>query len=155
MEKSLAIILVEIGKDILDIVRAVMASDVGINSKTGTNTLKDSDIYKELKVLARKDGDLVYDLMVNQYIDYIENGRRAGAKWPPTKAIEDWYKKKFHRMPTNSTLFLIRRSIAEQGIRPRKIFDAVFERLDKTFDDKWSDDIFNLIIEELDKYFRV
>lgn len=153
MEKSINIILAEIAKDILTIVRAVMASDVGINSKTGTNTLRDSDIYRQLKVLASNDGDLVYDLMVNQYIDYIENGRRAGAKWPPVEPIVNWCRKK--GIPTdNSTVFLIRRSIAENGIKPRKIFDEAFRQMDKAFDEKWSETLYDKIIENLTEFFK-
>lgn len=153
MEKSINIILAEIAKDILTIVRAVMASDVGINSKTGTNTLRDSDIYRQLKVLASNDGDLVYDLMVNQYIDYIENGRRAGAKWPPVEPIVNWCRKK--GIPTdNSTVFLIRRSIAENGIKPRKIFDEAFRQMDKAFDEKWSETLYDKITESLTEFFK-
>lgn len=153
MEKSINVILAEIAKDILAIVRYVMASEVGINSKTGTNTLRDSDIYRQLKVLARNDGDLVYDLMVNQYIEYIENGRRAGAKWPPVEPIVNWCRKK--GIPTdNSTVFLIRRSIAENGIKPRKIFDEAFRRMDKAFENEWSETLYNKITESLTEFFK-
>ena len=52
-------------------------------------------------------------IVVNDYIDYIESGRGSG-KMPPTKPIIDWCRR--HGIPSdNSTVYLIRRSIGENG----------------------------------------
>ena len=42
-------ILKAIGDDIIEQIRAVFASDVGINSKVGKNTLKDSNLSEDLR----------------------------------------------------------------------------------------------------------
>lgn len=146
-------IVIAFSKDIMEIVRAVMSSDAGINRKVMRNTLTDSDIYREIDVIATHDGDLVFDFMLNNYLKYIESGRRAGAKMPPVKPIEDWAKK--HGIPTdNSTIFLIRRAISREGIASRPIMDYVFIELDKMWDARWADEIFNVIMEEIDKFFN-
>lgn len=147
-------IIMSISRDIMELVRMVMESNNLINNKVGRNTIApDSDIYKNLLVKATNDGDLVFDIMLNDYLKYIESGRRAGAKFPPVEPIVRWARAR--GIPTdNSTIFLIRRAIARDGIAPRPFMVYVFEEIDQSWDDGWADRIFNKIIAELDKYFN-
>jgi len=146
-------VIIAISRDIAEIVRAVMSSDLGVNRKVGRNTLTDSDIFNNLKVTATNDGDLVFDYLLNGYIKYIESGRRAGAKMPPVEPIEEWAKK--HGIPTdNNTIWAIRRAIAKDGISPRPLMDYVFIEIDKQWNKQWADEIFNVIMEEIDKFFN-
>ncbi len=146
-------ILYEFGRDIAKIVRAVMDSNVGVNTKTGRNTLSESDIYRQLSVMSTSDGDLVFDIMLNDYIQFIENGRRKGAKFPPVEPIVRWCRQK--GIPTdNSTIYLIRRAISRDGIQPRPIMAKVFEELDRSWDGEWSDRLFDIIMEKVDNFFK-
>lgn len=147
-------IIMSISRDIMEIVRMVMESNNLINNKVGRNTIApDSDIYKNLLVKATNDGDPVFDIMLNDYLTYIESGRRAGAKFPPVAPIVAWAKKR--GIPTdNSTIYLIRRAISRDGIAPRPFMVYVFEEIDQSWNDGWADKIFNKIIAELDKYFN-
>lgn len=146
-------VMYEFGKDIAALVRMVMDSNVGINEKVGRNTLSDSDIYRTLSVRATNDGDLVMDIVLNDYIQYIESGRRKGAKFPPVEPIVRWCKEK--GIPSdNSTIFLIRRAIARDGIAPRPIMAKVFDELDRAWDNEWSDKLFDIIMETINKFFN-
>ena len=146
-------IVMEFSKDLMTLVRMVMESNVGINRKTGSNTLVGSDIYKSLSVKATNDGDLVFDIILNDYITYIESGRRKGAKFPPVAPIVAWARKK--GIPTdNSTIFLIRRAISRDGIKPRPIMSYVFEEVDREWDDRLADELFSEIIKIIDKFFN-
>ena len=134
------------------IVLAVMSSDIGVNNKVGKNTLVDSDIFNSVGV---KSEDIeVVTLLVNDYIDYIEHGRKAGS-FPPPHAIAEWCARK--GLPTdNSTVFLICRSIYEKGIAPRPIFDGsegVWETIDSVFD-AWAEEIFTAITSGLTEWFN-
>ena len=146
-------IVMEFSKDLMTLVRMVMESNVGINKKVGVNTLVGSDIYKTLQVHATNDGDLVYDIILNDYLTYIESGRRKGAKFPPVEPIVRWARSK--GIPTdNSTIFLIRRAISRDGIAPRPIMEHVFEEVDREWDDSLSEKLFNIITEEINKFFN-
>lgn len=146
-------IVMEFSKDLMTLVRMVMESNVGINQKVGTNTLVDSNIYKTLSVKATNDGDLIFDIVLNDYITYIESGRRKGAKFPPVAPIVAWARKK--GIPTdNSTIFLIRRAISRDGIAPRPIMAYVMDEVDREWDDQLADKLFNQIIEIIDKFFN-
>ena len=146
-------IVMEFSKDLMTLVRMVMESNVGINRKTGSNTLVGSDIYKSLSVKATNDGDLVFDIILNDYITYIESGRRKGAKFPPVAPIVAWARKK--GIPTdNSTIFLIRRAISRDGIKPRPVLQYVFDEVDREWDDSLADKLFNQITEIINKFFN-
>ena len=125
-------IIMEFSKDIMALVRMVMESNVGINSKVGVNTLVNSQIYKTLSVRATNDGDLIFDIILNDYLVFIENGRRKGAKMPPVEPIVRWARSK--GIPTdNSTIYLIRRAISRDGIKARPFMAHVMEEIDKFF----------------------
>ena len=146
-------IVMEFSKDLMTLVRMVMESNVGINQKVGSNTLVDSNIYKTLSVKATNDGDLIFDIILNDYITYIESGRRKGAKMPPVAPIVAWARKK--GIPTdNSTIFLIRRAISRDGIKPRPVLQYVFDEVDREWDDSLADKLFNQITEIIDKFFN-
>lgn len=146
-------IVMEFSKDLMTLVRMVMESNVGINQKVGANTLVGSDIYKTLSVKATNDGDLIFDILLNDYITFIESGRRKGAKFPPVAPIVAWARKK--GIPTdNSTIYLIRRAISRDGIKPRPIMQYVLEEVDREWDDKLADEIFSKIMEMIDKFFN-
>ena len=106
-----------------------------------------------MQVKATNDGDLVFDIMLNDYLTFIESGRRKGAKFPPVEPIVKWARSR--GIPTdNSTIFLIRRAISRDGIKPRPIMQYVMEEVDKQWDDVLADKLFNQIIEIIDKFFN-
>lgn len=145
-------IVMEFSKDLMQLVRMVMESNVGINLKTGSNTLINSQIYNTLSVKATNNGDLIFDIILNDYLVYIENGRRKGAKMPPIEPIVRWAKSK--GIPTdNSTIYLIRRAIARDGIKARPFMAHVMEEMDREWNGL-ADEIFNVIMEETDKFFN-
>lgn len=146
-------IVMEFSKDLMQLVRMVMESNVGINQKVGRNTLTSSQIYKTLSVRATNDGDLIFDIVLNDYITFIESGRRKGAKFPPVEPIVRWARSR--GIPTdNSTIFLIRRAISRDGIKPRPIMQYVFEEIDREWDEQLADELFNKIMEMIDNFFN-
>lgn len=146
-------IVMEFSKDLMTLVRMVMESNVGINQKVGRNTLTSSEIYKTLSVKATNDGDLVFDIILNDYLTFIESGRRKGAKFPPVEPIVRWARSR--GIPTdNSTIYLIRRAISRDGIKPRPIMQYVLEEVDKEWNDGLADKLFEKIIEVIDNFFN-
>jgi hypothetical protein len=146
-------IVMEFSKDLMTLVRMVMESNVGINDKVGRNTLVDSNIYKTLSVKATNDGDLIFDIILNDYLVFIESGRRKGAKMPPVEPIVRWARSR--GIPTdNSTIFLIRRAISRDGIKPRPFMAHVLEEIDREWDDSLADKLFEKIMEIIDNFFK-
>lgn len=144
--------VMEFTKEIMDLVRTVMESNLLDNHKVGRNTIIGSDIYKTLQVKATNDGDLVFDIMLNDYLTYIESGRRKGAKMPPVEPIVKWARK--HGIPTdNSTIFLIRRAISRDGIQPRPFMATVMEQIDMDMPNKY-DELFEEIMKIITDFFN-
>lgn len=145
-------IVMEFSKEIMDIVRVVMESNLLDNHKVGRNTIIGSDIYKNLQVISKNDGDLVFDILLNDYLTYIESGRRKGAKMPPVEPIVRWARSR--GIPTdNSTIFLIRRAISRDGIRPRPFMATVMEQIDLDMPN-WYDKIFDEIMSLINDFFN-
>ena len=140
-----------IASDVVSLVRQVMESDTGINRKVGINTLKDSELFKSVRASAS--GDIVIDLLLNDYIIYVESGRRKGSKMPPPTAIASWCKRK--GLPSdNSTVWAICRAISRDGIAPRPVMATVFDLMDTDeWSGRWLDMVFEEITKVLDNYF--
>lgn len=147
-------IVMELANDILRLVKTAMTYPKMRNPKVGYNTIApDSDLFRSTSVRTGSGPDLVFDILLNDYLKYIESGRRKGARFPPVEPIVKWLRKR--GMPTdNSTVFLIRRAIARDGIRPRPLMDTVFRMADDSFDRKWADEIFKEITKILDEFFN-
>lgn len=139
-------------EDVMNITADIMASSMLVNDKVGRNTIApDSKIFKEM--YAKASGNIVIQLLLNDYVQYIESGRKAGSKFPPIQPIVQWAKKR--GIPTdNSTIFIIRRAIAEDGIRPRPFMYKVLETIDKKWEGEWSSDLFNELTKIIDEFFN-
>lgn len=139
-------------EDVMNITEDIMASSMLVNDKVGRNTISpDSKIFKEM--YAKASGNIVIQLLLNDYVQYIESGRKAGSKFPPIQPIVQWAKKR--GIPTdNSTIFLIRRAIAEDGIRPRPFMYKVLETIDKKWEGEWSSELFNELTKIIDEFFN-
>ena len=139
-------IVKEFSKEIMDIVKAVIESNILDNHNIG------SDIYKNLKVIAKNDGDLVFDILLNDYLTYIESGRRKGAKMPPVEPIVRWARSR--GIPTdNSTIYLSRRAISRDGIAPRPFMATVMEQIDLNMENLY-DKIFDEITKLINDFFN-
>lgn len=149
----LSSVMMAMAKDLMNIVRDVLSSDLLINHKVGRNTIIDSSLFKEVAVKSHVgDDNPIVSFMLNDYVQYIESGRRAGSKMPPLEPIVQWARKR--GIPTDSrTMFAIRKKIAEDGIRPRPFMDRVWEICDREWDESWSDLLFNEIMKLIDEFF--
>ena len=138
-------------EDVMNITADIMASNLMLNKK-GINTIApDSNIFKEMK--AKASGNIVIELLLNNYVKYIESGRKKGSKFPPLEPIVQWAKKKGIKTD-NSTMFLIRRAIAEDGIRPRPFMYKVLNTIDKKWDGEWSSELFQELTKIIDEFFN-
>ena len=138
-------------EDVMNITADIMASNIMLNKK-GINTIApDSNIFKEMK--AKASGNIVIELLLNDYVQYIESGRKKGSKFPPLEPIVQWAKKRGIKTD-NSTIFLIRRAIAEDGIKPRPFMYKVLNTIDKKWDGEWSSELFQELTKIIDEFFN-
>ena len=137
---------------ILKAFKDVLASEVGINPKSGENTLKSSDFARSLEVLTGvKEDSFEFYAIGNYYWYWIENGRKPNRKMPPYEPILRWAKK--NGIPTdNSTLYAIRKSIGENGFEGRHFIEPTLNMIEKDLD-AWADKVFDSIIAMLDSKF--
>ena len=138
--------------DILDLFHKVLASDVGINRKpmSSKNTLKDSRLAQTAQIQT----DIpFFHLILNDYIDDIENGRRVKAPLVPIEDLRDWARRK--GIPSdNKTLEIIQYAIWRDGIQGRPVMKTFFNMLDKEWNATYSKQLFEAILHNLTQYFN-
>ena len=138
-------------EDVMNITADIMASNIMVNKK-GINTIApDSKIFKEMK--AKASGNIVIELLLNNYVKYIESGRKKGSKFPPIEAIRQWAKNKLGK-EDNLTIYKIRSAIVRDGIKPRPFMYKVLETIDRKWDGEWSSEIFNELTKIIDEFFQ-
>ena len=85
-------------------------------------------------------------LVAEEYLKYVDEGRRAGAKAPPIQPIKDWARAKGL---DEGLAFPIAKSIGEKGIKPTNVIEEAFNyvirgaegsKLEKGASD-WVDDL--------------
>lgn len=137
--------------EILTLFRLILESEHGINEKVGRNTLADSNLHDEANIQSDRIED--YNLFYNDYLEYIENGRKPFAKKVPVQALIQWARRK--NIPDDSsTIYAIRESIFQKGIKARPILQYFEQELDELFDNDLSDRIFDTITKKLDNIFK-
>lgn len=113
------------------------------------NKLGGSDLLDDSRINIQNNFFL---LVFPDYVEYINSGRRAGAKMPPSDAIIQWCREK--GIPTdNNTIWRIRQGIAKQGIAARPVLDQIFDLAENEWMTDWADRVFKEIIEELVEWF--
>lgn len=154
-------------KELADMIKAEIMNRVreeGVNPKTGTNTLISSDLIKNMRVEAVSDNEIVFQIA--DYYQSVVTGRwrRTGSLSSFLNAIIRWMTKKnvhSYEISDNQLAWAIAKSIMNDGIMARPFIkydpnddpSVVLPFLDDYFN-KWADDIFEKITEQLDKYFN-
>lgn len=122
--------LAELGKSLCSLLQYYIEHN-GQNRKTGTNTLRDSDLYDSVESVEE---GFVLKILANDYIEYIERGRGVGFKKVPIQALRDWALKKGIDTD-NHTLFAIQTAIYNDGIPSRPILSSFYTGIDKELED--------------------
>ena len=139
-----------IAEEILDAFHMVLESRVGINEKVGRNTLEGSNLEKEAKTFSN--APFIY-LVVNNYIEDIEHGKKPKSEFVPIEALRVWARRKGIRTD-NKTLSIIQYAIWRDGIKRRPIITQLMKTLEDEWDDKYANQLFDAIYNNLLKIFN-
>jgi len=139
----------QITREILIVWRQLMASDYAVNVKSNT-TLEFSNLDTQAKV---EENDFQFNLFYNDYLEYIESGRKPKARKVPIRPLIDWMKKNFISDDVR-VAYAIRESIYQLGIPARPLLEPFGNMLDERFETRIYEYIFETITEKLDKYFE-
>lgn len=135
---------------LIEIVKEIMVSKIGVNDKTGKNSLADSSLLNTIKPYVKEP---FVGFFVNDYIDYIESGRRPKkGKFPPPEVIAQWCDSVGIKSDA-STVFLISRAIWRDGISPRPILATLEDKLEEEAIQPQLDNIFEIITQPLEEIF--
>ena len=138
----------------------------GVNPRTGTNTLQGSDLEKSINVSPTADG---IALQIADYWEFVARGWARTGNYPHTfhlfvRNLTEWVRKKnirFGNLTQNQIVWIVLRKIWTHGIqaRPFMVYNDEGDLTEmipelKDYMDEWFDNLFNEIINDLDKYFN-
>lgn len=143
-----------------------MESDVGVNQRTGTNTLVGSDLYRSVNVTTNGNDELVFSIL--QHWEYIVLGWKHTGRFPGTRDqflenLGEWIRRKgihIGNMTQTQMVYVIYRQINMEGIKARPFITydphedpaVILPFLDEYFN-KWADNIFEAITKSIDSRF--
>lgn len=143
---------------IVDLFVGALKDKLAFDDTNATHQLSNS-----IKGIVKQNGKWVeVSLNLEDYYEYVEYGRRKG-KYPPINAIKRWisvkpvipYTKNGITPTTNQLAFLISRSIAKKGIKPKPFIEPTkrdFDLVNKIYaalSNAVENEINNVISEEL------
>ena len=162
-------IIQELADDVKEEIIARLHSPIGVNPRTGTNTLIGSNLEKSINVYAASDNELVFEIA--DYYEYIVTGWRRTGRFPHTtsqflKNIMSWVHRKDIRIgnltDTEIVWHLYNRMLVDgREIAPRPFINydedgdvsKILPFLDEFFNN-WADRVFQMLMEQTDKYFN-
>ena len=135
-----------------------------LHAKYG-NTLQGSDLEKNIEISPTEDGIV---LQIADYWEFVSRGWERTGNYPNTfnKFVENltkWVRKKnihIGKLSQNQIVWIVLNKIWTHGIKARPFMvysdegdlEEMIPEL-KSYMDKWFDELFELIISDLDKYF--
>ena len=156
--------LKELADDIKKEVRRLMESGRGVNDKVGKNTLVGSKLYDSVDTSVHGEDTIVFQIA--SYYTYVVGGwtrsGRGGGSWDDfVRNIEEWMDRKgIEGDPTRIVWSIYHRAMRiRYGIYPRPILGNGYINSDPAyvlfflddFFDKWADEVFQEITNEIDK----
>lgn len=140
----------DFGKELADKYKRNLVNDDAIDTSKLLNSIK--------YIFNNNNTSFEISMEMAEYWKYVENGRKSG-KFPPISAIREWVKVKpviprpyNGKLPTENQLaFLISRSIAKKGIRPRPIFNDSLDDVMRDFENGLEDAFTKDVEAEMDK----
>lgn len=161
--------LQELAFEVKDEILNRLSSNLGVNERTGTNTLIGSDLQRSIDVTVGENDKLVF--VIADHYEFVVNGWHHSGRFPNTynralESIEDWIRRK-HIFPTEghtetSLARAIFWSIWRRGIKARPFINSGYANREdpskilpflNEYFSTWADGIFQDIIKEIDTKF--
>lgn len=133
---------------VIEIVKSVFIAK-GKNATGQTLSSLRADVTFEI------DKAIELDIFGSKVFEYINDGRRAGAKMPPEGVLLDWMQA---RGIPDSAEYAIRKAIAQNGIEPVPIIEMAFVEIQNDFKRTLSSEILSelsgLLFKAIEKGFK-
>jgi hypothetical protein len=122
-----------------------------------TKAIASGELLKSIQfdVKQTSDGGAIITLNGNDYITYVDKGRKPG-KYAPTSALKEWIKTKGIATDdgkVTAIAYAINNKIKRQGIKPRPVLERAYSNglpmYNKIIDDNLNEDLDNYLNETL------
>ena len=135
----------EFGKDYVKVLTRLLKKE----GKNASGALINSIAYK----LRETAEGIQYILEANDYLEWVDAGRRPGS-YPPIRAISDWVRVKGI---SKDAIFPIARSIYQFGIKPTNVLDKTIREiqssptLQRKYEEELANNLEKIVASEFEK----
>tara|TARA_R110000868_G_scaffold408585_5_gene691971 strand:- start:2172 stop:2624 length:453 start_codon:yes stop_codon:yes gene_type:complete len=117
---------------------------------------KSSDLYKSVEVKPTLTG---FQVWANDYLEYIDSGRKPGAKKIPIKDLIRWLKKtgisKTNKGAKLINLaFIIQKSIYKKGIKSKNILKPIEKEMEAILEIRFEEEFLKAVEEDITKSLK-
>lgn len=138
----------------------------GFNARAGRNTLEGSDLQDSIEIVPLENG---VRLSINPYWEFVSRGWERTGNYPGTFSkfvynMDKWVTKNnitIGNLTQTQVVYILINRIWVRGIAPRPFMiytdDGDLTKMIpelETYIDKWFDDLFELITQDIDKHFN-
>lgn len=138
----------------------------GYNARAGRNTLEGSDLQNSIEIVPIENG---VRLSINPYWEFVSRGWERTGNYPGTfnkfvYNMDKWVTKNnitIGNLTQTQVVYILINRIWVRGIAPRPFMiytdDGDLTKMIpelETYIDKWFDDLFELITQDIDKHFN-
>lgn len=99
----------------------------------------------------------VIQFIANDYLEYVDRGRRSGVRKVPINALLDWIRRYNITAPNktpNQLAFAIQTNIYKNGIEPKPVLDKMRNSMINTIADGMAEELEESIAEEFVQQFK-
>ena len=92
MTKGIEKVIENIANDVLTLAKTIVGEELSANKSSNKGILKNSALQNDIQVkVVEMQGQVVIETMFNNYLNYIEQGRKPrSGKQPPIDALREW-----------------------------------------------------------------
>jgi len=118
------------------------------------SSLKDNLLKESVRVKAEGLKNPVINIFFNGYLSFIDSERSSGfMKNPSVSELRDWALQK--GLPAdNSTLYLVASGVWKLNQAGRPILSVLEDEIERSFENKWADELLNVITMEIENLYR-
>lgn len=149
MDEPIKQILAAIAQDVLVLAQLILEDKA---TSEGEGAIVSPDGVRTY--IASYDNPTVIEALFDNYVNYIENGRkpRSGIP-PPISALLEWATSR-GISTENGILYAIANAIWRDGREGRPVLSKLYDEVGKIFDKEYYNKLFDAVIQQLTKFFN-
>lgn len=149
MDEAIDQVLEAIAGDVLVLARLILEDKATSEGKGAIDSVDGVRTY-----IASYDDPTVIEALFDNYVNYVENGRKPKSGTPPPiSELSEWASRR-GILTENNVLYAIANAIWRDGYEGSPVLSKLYDEVGEIFDTEYYDKLFDAVIHQLTKFFN-